>query len=133
MENTTNAQQVMGPGVPRPKVSTFNGQQPFPYWQQELFNSYVSTAPNPMDSKSLEMFQELQQQITYLEKEIKIFKPDKEFKNQSQVDAAEGIFKECACSGASYGKINCMAKRRSYLLCYCARSINRSCASCCTS
>ena len=89
MENTTNAHQVMGPGVPRPKVSTFSGQQPFPQWQQELFNSYVSTAPNSMDSKSLGLFEELQQQIAYLEKEIKTHKPVKEYKTQGQVDAAE--------------------------------------------
>ena len=93
MENTTNAHQVMGPSVPRPKVLTFNGQQPFPYWQQELFNSFVSTALNPMDSKSLELFQELQQQIAYLDKEIKSYKPVKEFKTQGQVDVAEAYAK----------------------------------------
>ena len=93
MENTTNAHQVMGPGVPRPKVSTFSGQQPFPQWQQELFNSYVSTAPNSMDSKSLGLFEELQQQIAYLEKEIKTHKPVKEYKTQGQVDAAEAYAK----------------------------------------
>ena len=90
MENTTNAHQVMGPGVPRPKVSAFNGQQPpFPQWQQELFNSYVSTAPNPMDSKSLGLFDELQKNIEMLEKDIKKYKPVKEFTTQGQVDAAE--------------------------------------------
>ena len=88
MENTTNAHQVMGPGVPRPKVSTFNGQQPFPQWQQELFNSYVSTAPNPMDPKSLGLFDELQKSIEMLEKDIKKYKPVKEFTTQGQIDLA---------------------------------------------
>ena len=90
MENTTNAHQVMGPGVPRPKVSTFNGQQSFPQWQQELFNSYISTAPNPMDPKSLGLFDELQKSIEMLEKDIKKYKPHKgEYTTQAQIDLAE--------------------------------------------
>ena len=132
MDNT-NAQQVMGPGVPRPKVSTFNGTQQFPQWQQELFNSYVATAPNPMEPKSLGLFQELQQQIAYLEKEIKSYKPVKEFKTQGQVEAAENYPKNVSTLALLKAKQIAWQKEDLKLLCYCARSSSRSCTSYCTS
>ena len=69
MEHPTNAQQVMGPAFGRPKVTNFSGNQVFPNWQQQLYNSFVSTQPNPMSSKSIPLFQELLQQIAYLETE----------------------------------------------------------------
>ena len=59
MDNTTTASQVMGPGVPRVKVSTFNGQQNFPNWQTQMSRSYIATQTDSMDPKCLSNFQAL--------------------------------------------------------------------------
>ena len=70
MDNTTNAQQVMGPGVPRVKVSTFNGQQNFANWQNQLSKSYISTQMDSMNPKCLQNFEELLASIKSLEERI---------------------------------------------------------------
>ena len=74
MENITNAQQVMGPGVPRKKVSTFNGQQQnFANWQNQLSKSYSSTQMDSMNPKCHPTFQELLASIKALEDKIQEF------------------------------------------------------------
>ena len=60
MENTTNAQKVMGPGVPRVKVSTFNGQQNFANWQNQMSKSYIATQMDSMTPNCLQTVQDLQ-------------------------------------------------------------------------
>ena len=73
MDNTTTASQVMGPGVPRVKVFTFNGQQNFANWQHQISRSYVATQMDSMNPKCLETFQELQASIKRDEERLEKF------------------------------------------------------------
>ena len=91
MENP-NAQQVMGPQAShlRAKITTFNGNGNFPTWQHQVQNSYVSNWPNPMDPKSLLMFEQLVNSIAITESRIKAYKPvDKITTREQQLLAAQ--------------------------------------------
>ena len=92
MDNTTNAQQVMGPGVPRAKVSTFNGLQGnFPNWQTQLSRSFVSTQMNTMNPNCIAAFEDLLKQVKHLEGKTESFTTKSAHTRASEAEQKEHL------------------------------------------